>query len=367
MGEMLYIKELLQKFSDKTLTAGEEQYLLEWLRDNHDDWSLSLYEEYRILLDRKPQLLSEVKSAAIFKMLQTRLSDTDSAVERPGSTDSKKGAHIRLPGRRVVRMRYAAVAAAVVLLIVAGQWRYFTSGKADVLPAPALTEKINPGTTIVPVALPDGSTVLLHPHSRIVYSSSFQKGDREIHLSGKAFFEVVSNPGRPFLVHSKEMVTQVVGTSFMIDAFDERDHFSVVVKTGHVAVWTSGRNTGAAELPVKVDLKENEAVSFDRNSQAFIASGLPGATAVKETVPRTLPVYRFRDTPITEILATLSDDYGIPIRVNETMLAGCSLTTTLKDKPLFEKLRIVCEGVGPGTSFAIEGEEVIITTLGCNN
>ncbi|TEB41127.1 FecR family protein, partial [Flavobacterium circumlabens] len=47
-------------------------------------------------------------------------------------------------------------------------------------------------------------------------------------------------------------------------------------------------------------------------------------------------------------------------------LKECHLTTSLSDQPLTEKLKIVCRSIGNNTSFEMNGNQIIITSEGCN-
>jgi transmembrane sensor len=70
------------------------------------------------------------------------------------------------------------------------------------------------------------------------YSEGSNKKRREVTLTGKAFFEIVKNKEKPFLVYSYGLATKVLGTSFMIDASEENKDIKVEVRTGTVAVFS---------------------------------------------------------------------------------------------------------------------------------
>jgi ferric-dicitrate binding protein FerR (iron transport regulator) len=69
--------------------------------------------------------------------------------------------------------------------------------------------------------LPDGSTVWLNAGSKIIYPSSFNASVREVTLQGEAFFDVVKQPGRPFIVHAADINIKVLGTAFNVKSYDE--------------------------------------------------------------------------------------------------------------------------------------------------
>lgn len=98
-----------------------------------------------------------------------------------------------------------------------------------------LKEVINTTSGAISVTLPDGSTVKLEKASRLSYDSDFQGKQREVFLSGAAFFSVTKNPEKPFVVYANELVTKVLGTSFTINAFEENKKVTVSVRTGRVS------------------------------------------------------------------------------------------------------------------------------------
>lgn len=71
------------------------------------------------------------------------------------------------------------------------------------------------------VALPDASTVELGGRSTI--SVAYQKGTRVVVLrQGEAYFQVVKDDARPFVVEAQGRVIKAVGTAFNVSKQDER-------------------------------------------------------------------------------------------------------------------------------------------------
>jgi len=269
------------------------------------------------------------------------------------------------------------LAAASVACLLIGSW-WLLSGKTFSIKSISeltskkeatvlMQEKFNHTTEIMPVALPDGSSVLLQPESRLIYPSEFEKNQRVVSLTGQAFFEVTKDKNRPFLVLSKEMVTKVLGTSFTVSAFENNADFSVVVKTGKVSVSDNSSlgNNAKATSNATIDLLPNQQVVFDRHEHTLIRKEVTQKD-IEVLVPPTKASYDFVDTPVTEIFAILRKAYGVSIAVDENQLANCALTTVLTDEPLFEKLKIICQGIGPGTSFSLVENQVVINSRGCN-
>lgn len=85
------------------------------------------------------------------------------------------------------------------------------------------------------IVLPDGTKVTLNVGSTISYPEQFTASKRNVTLNGEAFFDVVRNTTAPFIIHTDEITTTVLGTSFNINTQD-KEHISVTVATGKVRV-----------------------------------------------------------------------------------------------------------------------------------
>lgn len=155
----------------------------------------------------------------------------------------------RFRTKRLVFLRkYAAVAA--ITLLIAG-WLFYFSNNKDSFPLLARHE--NPIPTVYEtgereikkISLPDGSVVHLNGNTRLsLIAREFNKQNREIRLEeGEAFFDVVKNPEKPFIVHSRHLQTTVRGTSFNVKAYAELDEDVVAVKTGTVEVHTGNEQS----------------------------------------------------------------------------------------------------------------------------
>lgn len=98
--------------------------------------------------------------------------------------------------------------------------------------------EIHTGTRQVKkLTLPDGSTIYVNANSSVRIPEKFSKLDRQIFLDeGEAFFEVAKDKKRPFVVHTKTLQVQVLGTSFNVNAYSQLPNISVAVQDGRVRV-----------------------------------------------------------------------------------------------------------------------------------
>ncbi|MBO9661242.1 MAG: FecR family protein, partial [Chitinophagaceae bacterium] len=84
--------------------------------------------------------------------------------------------------------------------------------------------------------LPDGSTVWLNAGSSIRYGKTFNDKIREVTLYGEAYFDVVKQPDRPFIVHAGDINIKVLGTSFNVKSYPEDDLVETTLIKGLVQI-----------------------------------------------------------------------------------------------------------------------------------
>jgi len=231
-----------------------------------------------------------------------------------------------------------------------------------------LVEHVNPTAKILPVRLPDGSSVLLQSRSRISYSESdFGISKREVYISGEAFFEVSKNPEKPFFVYANELVTKVLGTSFTVRAYPDDKQVNVAVRTGKVSVFTQvatlkALNHGGAE-PEATVLMPNQQVTLNREelklSKTMVSHEMLPA---HDSTPLS---FKFEDERVSVIFEKLEKAYGIEIAYDKALLAGCKITASLNDEPLYEKISLICQGLG-GATYEVIGSRIVVHSNGCN-
>ncbi len=261
------------------------------------------------------------------------------------------------------------VAAAIVLGL---SWWYWTSQSPvsqyeQMVEGQSLIEKTNQTTQWQAVTLSDGSKVMLEPNARLSFAQQFSPDKREVYLSGSAFFEVTKDPKRPFLVYANELVTKVIGTSFMIKAPDNEQETTVEVKEGRVSVF---RKTDLQNLKTDIG-QESKGLVLTANQKVVFESESSRMTKTLRDTPEIvtpaaeLPSFEFRNTPVSEVLTILEKAYQVDILFDEELLAGCPLTATLTDQPLFEKLTIICQAIE--AQYEVLDGQIVVQSKGCKN
>lgn len=259
--------------------------------------------------------------------------------------------------------KWMAVAASLLLLTAAAwlwQSRRFSTSTASA----AVTEQINTTTADMPLQLPDGSHVVLKPGSRLTYTTASFSKARQVTLSGEAFFDIRKLPGHPFQVITGSLVTQVLGTSFIVHAYPGDAHAYVSVQTGKVSVRKKEETAHAAAKDTEQAgcvLIPNQKAVFDENTRALTKTITDNPVIIRER-PQA-GGFVFDATPMKKVFSRLEEAYGIPIVYDEETMAGCSLTGSFGNESFFDKLSLICQSVN--ARYEILDGSVVITAKGC--
>jgi ferric-dicitrate binding protein FerR (iron transport regulator) len=267
--------------------------------------------------------------------------------------------------------KYAA-AAAILLCMSMGIAFLIKNQNQDKASIPTIAElpyliQKNTSDKNITLTMEEGSQITLLPEAEIMYPKQFAQDKREVELRGEAFFQITKNPTKPFLVHANGTVTKVLGTSFTIRAFEKEKMVTVTVKTGKVSVYSTRSQTDKYNNQNDpetqgVVLTPNQKAVFDMNTKNV-------QKTVTEKPALLIPLsntqdFTFDDAPIADIFNALEKAYGIDIVYDEEVLKNCTLTTTLTDVPMFEKLKIICAAIN-GTFKEIDAQ-IVITAKGCS-
>lgn len=153
------------------------------------------------------------------------------------------------------------------------------------------------------LTLADGSKVWLNAASSIRFPTAFTGKDRQVEISGEAYFQVAANAGQPFKVKVKgrsEMEVDVLGTSFNIMAYPDEQAITTTLEEGAVQL-VHGQSHSL--------LKPGYGGSLEAGADEFTIgqADLEQALAWKEGK------FRFRNTNIQTIMRQMARWYNIDV------------------------------------------------------
>lgn len=148
-------------------------------------------------------------------------------------------------GRKTAWQRYHGknlLILASVLLLSVSTFLYFNKSQKPAAPvAEAVSSVATKNGNRSKIILPDGSTVWLNAGSKLEYDKSFGNIIREVHLDGEAYFDVVKNPQKPFIVKTSAANIKVLGTTFNVRSYPDDKKIETSLIHGSVEVTLNKR------------------------------------------------------------------------------------------------------------------------------
>lgn len=281
------IVRMIDRYAADELTEEEVKQFFQWFEKADYDELIEMYNESQYSRERAEYQLTDAEVASFLDKL-------------PAPNAVKV-----IPVRRYV-LRYVAVAASVMLVILGVAWLISgNSGKESPVLAETVFPDVQPGTsgavltlsdgtTLVldsladgvitkqsgtsvllndgklsyqadgvdkgsiqyntistprgrqfQVELPDGTMVWLNAGSSLRYPTVFPDEERRVQISGEAYFDVKKNAGSPFRVvlHSGgDFQVEVLGTEFNINAYEDELQVQTTLVSGAVRAGNPATN-----------------------------------------------------------------------------------------------------------------------------
>ncbi|HWV71318.1 MAG TPA: FecR family protein [Pseudosphingobacterium sp.] len=200
------------------------------------------------------------------------------------------------------------------------------------------------------LTLPDSSIIWLNGNSSIRYRKNLTDTMREIFLDkGEAFFAVKEEIRRPFLVHTTDIDTKVLGTSFNIKALDYEGNYVLSVSTG--AVQVKERHGKRRILGNYTSGKQLIYNNLDKSYQE-------NRVKISDFIAWKDQVLIFRDASFLEVKQQLEDWYNIKIKFTRPFPENIAFTATFKNESLHTVLKALSK-INPFT-YTINDKEVLI-------
>jgi len=324
---MTEIEELIIRFLRHETSAYEMRKLEEWLKQ--DPSHRIQFDEINTAYQALHSNYSRKSPEEAWKSLSGKLD------EEPADKE------IKLPV--VPRVSYTRIAAVIALVLVslAGVWKYAVttgnSASAEVV-AKAEDEKKQ-------LILPDGSTVWLNAGSSISYSKEFGVSNRNVALTGEAFFDVAKT-GIDFVVATNSISIRVKGTRFNVTAFSN-DNQSTTLEEGSVALTIKGHVQ-------PIEMKPGDQVTFNEESSEVTRKVVhaPSYSVWKEGE------IRFDNSSLQNIIDEIAKRYKVTVNIDQAIASRENLSMTIRDETLEEVLELIT--ISSSLKYKIEGNQVTI-------
>lgn len=194
-----------------------------------------------------------------------------------------------------------------------GKIRYAGGGGMNDKPV-AFNTLVNPrGSQVVDLLLSDGTHLWLNAGSSVQFPVVFRGNTRKVVITGEAYFEVAHDASRQFVVEANGVQTEVFGTHFNINAYDDEDATRVTLLEGRVRVVSPN----------------GESLMIRPGEQAVQSAGLAlrlkRGVDVAEVMAWKNQMFRFHDTNIRSIMNEVARWYDVDINYQGGLAAFANL------------------------------------------
>ncbi len=180
------------------------------------------------------------------------------------------------------------------------------------------------------IHLNDGSAIWLSSDTKLVIDKN-KKGETIAHLNGEAYFDLIPDPNRKFIVDLGQFQIRDIGTTFNVRAYESEHTISTTLIKGQVDLM---KDSGKSFLTVK----PGEYVEYNKTSKEI---------AVNQQDPSIITAWKdgkfvFIDQPLSEICTDLENWYNVEIHIEDQKLASTRYTSVVKRSTSIEMvLRIL--------------------------
>ena len=357
-GELATIETILLQNPDLQHQADMLSQM--WKQNSNKNFSASEASYMRHLMKHKEDFFTELSHID-----KEPLHFTESAISEP-STPEK------------FLFNRTAIAFAVITIIFISSWFIFFNGnkKEDKTVATTASSIVTKNGNRTKITLPDGTQVWLNAGSKLDYNNLLYNKDlREVTLSGEAYFDVVKNVDKPFLVHTHNFKIKVLGTAFDVKSYPEDKESETSLIRGSVEVTVPGRQE-------KFILRPNEKLVVNNRDNSILNGTIEGEkkenAIVKE--PETIISIKkvnylpekniiletawvenrleFHSEKFIDVAKKMERWFDVSISFKDKKMEDIILTGTLPGETIAQALEAL--KIAESLNYTIEGNNIII-------
>ncbi|MSP08238.1 MAG: DUF4974 domain-containing protein [Chitinophagaceae bacterium] len=160
------------------------------------------------------------------------------------------------------------------------------------------------GSKVISLRLNDGSIVWLNSQSSIRYPVAFVGDERQVEITGEAYFEVAKNLTKKFIVASNGLNIEVLGTHFNVNSYNDNKNIKVTLLEGSVKI-IKGAGTFI--------LKPGQQAQVANEIQVLNGANIESVMAWKNGF------FSFSGTSVEELMNILGRWYNVEIVFNKSI------------------------------------------------
>jgi ferric-dicitrate binding protein FerR (iron transport regulator) len=343
----------IARYLDNSCTANDEIIIEEWLNSAKENkqtfdvvkriWASAALNKKERMKDFLPEEDWKRVSIEIRKIEEIR----------------KKERIRRFSAIRKRQKYLSTILKAAALIVVA-----FTSGwltlqyapqPSDQAFLPVLNEISTGAGEKANIQLGDGTKVFLSAETELSFPESFRNNSREVSLSGQAFFDVIPDENRPFVINTQNGVIKVLGTAFDVRSYVDESSVDIMVTEGVVEI-------------SHVEVPQNKLV-INRGYKGTI-SLLDNSLSVEWVDdPEQYTGWKegrliFKEQPLSQVFRQIERWYDVSVTVDENSesILNKKFSANLKTRSVTDVMNVI--EVTMDISFTIEEDQITVYSKG---
>lgn len=311
--------DLLDRFMNGSTSLEEETILLEWFRDVRSKDEIFLFYKRKWEETTGKELSADVQGR-MFHRIKRSVRD----LKESGNKTVMKQVH----SVSFNRAKWLPYVAAVLLCVFwgVGSYMYMERGMFPEAPLYVVSADKGQRATLI---LPDGTRAWLNSHTSITYNADYGKKEREVCLSGEAYFEVAKDKEHRFVVKAGEMEVEALGTAFNVKAYEEDEELTTTLFEGSVRA-TTGQNSAI--------LSVDEFASFNKNTKRLRVSHAENSSYARMWRNNELA---FEDETLEEISILLNRIYNVEVEFKSDKIKKYRFSGVIKNNSLDNVFEII--------------------------
>lgn len=210
------IDDLIVRYLAGETTSYENQLLSSWLSESLEN--RSYFATLRNIWLASSQVTPPVMSIR------------DLGMDTKSNSDSEKPRPFKLNSSILWK-----AAAILIIAVLSGIIVYKQSGSSGNNKNYLITVEAMLGSR-ASTTLSDGTKVWLNSGSKLYYNSNYNLQSRDVKLVGEGYFDVVTNPEKPFVVKTGKLNIKAFGTIFNVKAYPEDASVTTTLVEGKVII-----------------------------------------------------------------------------------------------------------------------------------
>lgn len=327
---------LLAKYLAGECTNEELKQIESWLSENGENRAI-LSQSRKLFADKRTADTSgkiTFDTSRAWNKVQPRL---DMTGMRPSDVVIQKN-----------RFLYIAWRVAAVLLITIGSIYYFYTKQAGELLYETSYGQIEEYYLI------DSTRVVLRENSSLRTDNKFNINNRQVRLTGIAYFDVAKNPEKPFIVTTKNARVSVLGTQFLVDESNP-DAVSVTVESGKI-------NFASRRAPEKVSviLEKNEKAELRIDDDKILKSTVSSLNNLYWANNKLI----YKQQSLDLVLDELGTIFKKTVVYDVASVRNCKLTAVFRDENFDSILQHIAQSLD--LKYEVRNGQYVIDANGCS-